>query len=713
MARDAAGSVTSAVVNLVLYGPPVINEQSSTQIEVFAGASPVLNVEAGGAQPLSYQWTLNSDPIAGATNSTYAVANVQTSGTYGCTVTNTLGQTPISSISLTVLSDPTAPYPQQVLADGPMDYYRLDESSGTTAYDYVGGNNATYTNVTLGVPGYNSEASVKSDPSETAAEFGDFPPNDYAGDVPSYVNFGAPAGSNAEFSVEAWFTEYLYSSIGDAIVALGYGNGGEQFVLDTGAGTAGDLRFGVRNAAGTFSSASSSYAPADDGLWHHVVGVCDEAGGTLSLYMDGKLVGTGTITAKSGLLGATSPLSIGARQSANNHGTNYDAQFYGAVDDVSLYDYPLTAAQVANHFYASGIAPTITQLQPGDQIAANQGGGATVTVGATGTTPFTYQWYDNNNNLISGATTSNLDLSNLQTTQAGNYTATVGNTYGSASTNFYLSVGSGPPVISVDLSPTNLTAYAGTMETYSIHVGGSGAGLAYQWYRDGGAIASATASSYTFAVLQGTNTYYCAVTNDDSAGVPTDSSTGTVIGVVQPSLNPLSFGSRLKITFSGYDRTETLQDFPALVNLGPTNLSGFSYSQFASPTGADLRFTDATGSNEIPYEIDEWNPSGTTPVWVQVPALSQTNNFIWAYWGNPADTTPPAYTTNGAVWVPPAFQSLPPYLVVYHLEQSAFPYFDSTLNYPSTNGVAPSRLQASWDRLRRSTAPALILTPVR
>jgi hypothetical protein len=689
VASNAGGSVTSSVVNITVYGSPTVVQQSPTQMSIFAGSSPVLQASAVGAAPIYYQWSLNSTPIAGATNSNLTLTNLQSSGTYSCLLTNFVGNTSISPISVTELADPTAPYPQQVLADGPAAYFRLDEAGGTTAYDYVGGNNGIYTNVTLGVPGYNSAAAVKSDPSETAAEFGDYPPNnDYAGNVPSYLNFGTPNGGNAEFSVEAWFTQYLYLNGGDAIVALGYGNGGEQFVLDTGAGVSGALRFLVRNAAGTSSAASSLYVPANDGLWHHVVGVCDEAGGHLYLYMDGNLVATGSITPNSGLLAATTPLSIGARESANNNPVSYDNQFLGSIDDVSIYNYALTASQVASHFYASGIAPVITQLQPSSQIAANQGGNVSVSVTAVGTTPFTYQWYDNNGNLISGANISNLDLSNLQTSQAGTYTVTVGNTYGSFSTNFTLSIGSGPPVISVDLSPMNLTAYAGTMETYSVTVGGSGQGLAYQWYRDGAPIGAATSHSYTFPVLGGTNTYYCAVTNDYSAGVPTDSSVGTVVGVEQLSLNPLSYGSKMNISFNGYNHGEILQDFPVLVQFNPTNLSGFSYSQFAFSSGNDLRFTDAGGTNELPYEIDEWNPNGVSTVWVQVPALS-TNTSIWAYWGNADDTNPPAYTTNGAVWLPPAFQSLPPYLVVYHMEQTGFPYLDSTLQYPANNGIAP------------------------
>lgn len=145
-------------------------------------------------------------------------------------------------------------------------------------------------------------------------------------------------------------------------------------------------------------------------------------------------------------------------------------------------------------------------------------------------------------------------------------------------------------------------------------------------------------------------------------------------------LNPSDFGSRLKISFAGYNRGEPLLNFPTLVNLS-TNLPGFSYSQFASPTGGDLRFTDSGGFMPIPHEIDEWNTNGTSEVWVNVPLLSSNNNFIWAYWGNPANTNPPAYTTNGTVW--------PNHDLVYHLKETTFPYVDSTQQHPALSGAAP------------------------
>ena len=162
---------------------------------------------------------------------------------------------------------------------------------------------------------------------------------------------------------------------------------------------------------------------------------------------------------------------------------------------------------------------------------------------------------------------------------------------------------------------------------------------------------------------------------------------GTVVGMPVPMVSTSNYTSSVKITFSGYNRSETLNDFPVLVRLG-TNVPGFSYSQFASPAGNDLRFT-CSGSTEIPYEINQWNTNGISTVWVQVPALSGTNDAILAYWGNSGGTNAPNYTTNGAVWVPAGAGSSTPFDLVYHLEQNGFPYFDSTLQYPAISGAAP------------------------
>jgi Concanavalin A-like lectin/glucanases superfamily/Domain of unknown function (DUF2341) len=119
-----------------------------------------------------------------------------------------------------------------------------------------------------------------------------------------------------------------------------------------------------------------------------------------------------------------------------------------------------------------------------------------------------------------------------------------------------------------------------------------------------------------------------------------------------------------------------------LVNLG-ANLPGFSYRQFASPSGGDLRFTDAGGLMPLLFEIDEWNTNGTSRVWVRVPRLAGTNDFIRAVWGNPLAARLPPSSTNGIVW---SFD----HFVVYHLKESGFPYADSAFRYPALAGIAPA-----------------------
>ncbi len=145
-----------------------------------------------------------------------------------------------------------------------------------------------------------------------------------------------------------------------------------------------------------------------------------------------------------------------------------------------------------------------------------------------------------------------------------------------------------------------------------------------------------------------------------------------------PALTPGDFSKRLDITFGGYTRGTSLTNFPTLVVLS-SGIDQFDYGDFTSPTGGDLRFTDAGGAIELPYEIDVWDTSGSSYVWVRAPLLSGTNTMIRAYWGA-ADTTPPAYTTNGAVWAEN-------YANVLHFQDAnvAGPYLDSS---PATNHAA-------------------------
>ena len=422
----------------------------------------------------------------------------------------------------------------------------------------------------------------------------------------------------------------------------------------------------------------SDVSPANGAAWHHVVGVCDEANGHVYLYVDGTNAGSAAMIVKSGVLTSTQSLTIGARQEGN--GTQYDNQFVGAIDEVAVYNYALSAAQVQSHYYASGIAPIITQVTSSE--TTNVGSTAVLTVAAAGTPTLFYQWYDPNNNPIS--TNATLTLSNVQSSAAGNYTIVVSNLYGTATSYSYLQVDLGPPQIAQDIAPLmqTLELYAGlNTVTFSVSVSGS-APFEYQWYQGASQISGATNSNYTFTGLPGTNTYYVTITNaytaSQAGGVPAQSSTATVIGVPTPQLNPSNYAYRAMISFPGYDG-QPLTNFPALITLSPSTIPGLAYAQFAA-NGSDLRFTDASGKGMLPFEIDEWNDGGLSTVWVEIPLLNGTN--IWAYWGNPADADVAPAASN--VWLNAGYE------IVYHLKEGAFPFADSTGQYPATNGVAPA-----------------------
>lgn len=96
-------------------------------------------------------------------------------------------------------------------------------------------------------------------------------------------------------------------------------------------------------------------------------------------------------------------------------------------------------------------------------------------------------------------------------------------------------------------------------------------------------------------------------------------------------------------------RYETLTNFPLLVRISPSAIPGFRYADVRAPGGADLRFADAGRTQELSREVERWDTNGESCVWVRLPRLADSNELIWAFWGNGA-AGPPPDGTNGAVW---------------------------------------------------------------
>ena len=122
MVTNTYGAATSSNAVLAVITVPVITTQPQNQTAV-VGSSASFSVVAVGPLPLSYQWRWNGTNVAGATQSVFALGNVQTNnaGSYSVVVTNQYGSVPSGSALLTVVMGPqiaVQPQGQTVNAGG-------------------------------------------------------------------------------------------------------------------------------------------------------------------------------------------------------------------------------------------------------------------------------------------------------------------------------------------------------------------------------------------------------------------------------------------------------------------------------------------------------------------------------------------------------------------------------------------------------------------
>jgi hypothetical protein len=495
------GAITSAVVSLTVYSNVTFAAQFpityTNPITLFGGtnyggtnylgSTPAFSVVPQGAVPFGYQWTTNGVAVGGATNASFTFTNCQmTSPTnFACVVTNIYG--PVTNAWLVSYQPaPTAPFPQAVLADSPISYWRLNEpddeaydgNDGALCNDYQSGNNGLYTNVYLSNFTLGTGYSPDTDPAENSAEFGI-----YAGSACDANSIGTnidfSGSSNAEFTVAVWANGNSTVQPANAgLVAKGYFNG-EEFIIDEGSTTGGALRFGGRAAASpnTFYGANSTIKLGNDSNWHFVVGVCDEVNTNMSIYVDGQLAASVLVPLNTGLIksSAAVPLIIGARSgSATALGSS---QFKGLLNDAAIYNYAMSSNQILAQYQAAGIPPNFTTAPASTNV--NTGGNLVIPAVASGSQPLSYHWFDVNANIyMPGQTNATLVISNITTSDS--YYLTVTNAFGSTnSATISANVVSGQPQIFTDVK-NPFYGVEGHTAANSVAVYGTSP-LAYQW----------------------------------------------------------------------------------------------------------------------------------------------------------------------------------------------------------------------------------------
>ena len=144
-------------------------------------------------------------------------------------------------------------------------------------------------------------------------------------------------------------------------------------------------------------------------------------------------------------------------------------------------------------------------------------------------------------------------------------------------------------------------------------------------------------------------------------------------------LSGTSLTSRIPITFDNSSATEDLTNFPILVKL---NSSRISYSK-TQDLGQDIRFTDSDGSTLLNYEIEKWDETGDSYVWVMVPNIpsGSTTDLIYMYFN---DTSLSDGQNATGVWNSN-------YVVAQHMKETS-----GTTTYDSTsNGKNGTKLSAT------------------
>lgn len=221
-----------------------------------------------------------------------------------------LGATEVWSNALT--------YAQEVLADSPIAFWRLGESSGTTATDSVGSYPMTYVgSPTLGVTG-----AVPGNTAITTAA------GKYA------IRNSAVLTGAMPFTLEAWIKT---TSPGKNILVVGK-------TTNKSSGIATDINgkavcFGNGNAQTYYSAVSS--ASVNDGNWHHIVGVIRDTG--YEIYVDGSLSGSYAVS-RGASTDYNQAVIAGWLAGVDNH--------IGFIDECAVYPTALSAARIAAHYAA-------------------------------------------------------------------------------------------------------------------------------------------------------------------------------------------------------------------------------------------------------------------------------------------------------------------------------------------------------------------------
>jgi hypothetical protein len=318
--------------------PPSVSAPLAVPPTNYVGLSASLQAQAQGPL-LNFQWFQNGSPLAGQTSATLLLSPLQltNAGSYYVQVSNPAGTNDSSSVSLTVLDDPTNAA-QLNLTGGLVLHLPFDGDCN----DYSGRNN---NGAAVGAPTFVSPGAIGA----SALHYSTTVPTSY-----NYVALGTPAdllfGSDVDFSVSFWVrqdpgsTYFDLPFIGNAQAAIGHP--GWCFVPESG-GWVWSLDAGPVNAEDAGPAAS-----INDGNWHHLVFTFSRSSSAMT-YLDGQFVDQKTIT-QIGDVDTGFNINIG-QDSTGTWAYNGSAD----IDDMGIWRRALTPLEISG-IYVAGVTNSVS-----------------------------------------------------------------------------------------------------------------------------------------------------------------------------------------------------------------------------------------------------------------------------------------------------------------------------------------------------------------
>jgi hypothetical protein len=293
-----------------------------------------------------------------------------------------------------------------------------------------------------------------------------------------------------------------------------------------------------------------------------------------------------------------------------------------------------------------GVTPPAITGPPVNQTVT-AGTTASFNVTATGTAPLSYSWKFNTIP-IAGATTSSLQLNNVQTTNSGTYSVSVANSAGSTNVSATLTVNAAATGPSITAQPLSLTVSNGATATFSVTAGGT-APISYQWLKGSSNLPAATNSTYSIPAVTTNDAAGYSVVIANSAGSIT-SSVATLTVLLPPSIvtppqsATVSNGVNATFTvvaggsapmtyqwkFNGGALTSATSSSLTITNVQPGNQGDYTVvvSNALGAVTSPAAHLTVQGAAPSPLQLGNLQPANGWSFDVTGPA--QTNYVLWS-----------------------------------------------------------------------------------